>query len=337
MKSSVKILLTGLAAFAAGAALVFYFVKATPKPAGAAADEAPAAAPVKLKQGANGEAIISLDAETQARLGLKTATPVAAQRLPELKGYGRVVDPAVLSAAVADMKSAAAAAEVSKKELERLEALTAQNNVSAKNLEAARAAAARDAVAATAASVKFIADWGSALTRSENEALTAQIFSGDTELVRVDLPPGEILPSSPGTARIVALGDETKPVEAAYFDTTAGVDSLTQSQTFYFLVKSNLLMAGAAVTGWLKMSGAPADGVVVPSDAVLRYEGKGWIYVQTGTNDFTRTEIPLDRPLNGGWFDSRNLSATNQVVVTGAQTVLSAELSSGNFNSGSRD
>jgi hypothetical protein len=50
-----------------------------------------------------------------------------------------------------------------------------------------------------------------------------------------------------------------------------------------------------------------------------------------------RKEISLDRLTDNGWFVSENLSATNRVVVTGAQTVLSAELSGGGFNTGQRD
>ncbi len=46
--------------------------------------------------------------------------------------------------------------------------------------------------------------------------------------------------------------------------------------------------------------------------------------------------MPLDRAVDGGFFSAR-LSVTNRVVVTGAQTLLSAELSGGGFNSGQRD
>jgi hypothetical protein len=70
---------------------------------------------------------------------------------------------------------------------------------------------------------------------------------------------------------------------------------------------------------------------------VLRYEGKGWIYVQTGTNQFARTEIPLDRLMENGWFVAGGLTATNRIVVVGAETVLSAELSGGGFSTGDRD
>ncbi|MDR3377707.1 MAG: hypothetical protein P4M10_03405, partial [Verrucomicrobiae bacterium] len=81
----------------------------------------------------------------------------------------------------------------------------------------------------------------------------------------------------------------------------------------------------------------PVRGVVVPAGAVLRHQGLGWVYVQTDTNQFRHVEIPLDRLAAGGWFTAENLSATNHIVVTGAQTVLSAELSGSGFNTGQRD
>jgi hypothetical protein len=67
----------------------------------------------------------------------------------------------------------------------------------------------------------------------------------------------------------------------------------------------------------------------------LRHQGKAWIYLQTGDGEFTRKEIS-DFNSSGGWF-ARDLSPTNRVVVGGAQTILSTELSSGGFNTGERD
>ena len=100
---------------------------------------------------------------------------------------------------------------------------------------------------------------------------------------------------------------------------------------------ANRLTPGEAVTALIKTAGNPVRGVVVPASAVLQHEGRGWVYVQTEPNQFVRTEIPLDRWMDNGWFVAENLSVTNHVIVTGAQAVLSAELSAGGFNTGQRD
>ena len=271
---------------------------------------------------------VTVDAETQERIGLKMEMPVATQLQPEMKGYGRVIDPATLTAAVADLESARAKAEASGKEYDRQKTLAAQNNASARTLEAAKAASTFDGLAFESALAKFKLEWGSALAEgSDREKVLADVVNGTAGLVRVDLPAGETLPSLPASARIIALTDETKSVSGAFASATDGVNPQTQSQGYFFLVKSQPLTLGAAVTGYLKISGEPASGVVVPVGAVLRHEGKGWIYVQTGDSQFLRTEIPLDRLVENGWFVSENVSATNHVVITGAQTILSAELS----------
>jgi len=338
MKTSAKIILTTLAAFAAGAALVFYFVKVQPKSGGDAGAEGPAASPVQLKRGANGETVIVLDTQTQQRLGLKTEAPAAKLWQPEAKGYGAVIDPALSSAAVADLESARTAAEASSREYERLKTLASQDNASARALEAAQATATHDQLGFESSRAKFALDWGKSLAEQTNlAAFVRQLSRGEVTLVRVDLPAGQVLPAPPASARFVVLTDESKSVDGDLASATAGVNPTTQNQSFFYLIKGQPVPSGAAVTGFLKIPGEPVSGVVVPSDAVLRYEGRGWVYVQTGTNCFTRTEIPLDRPADKGWFISGSSTVTNRVIVSGAQTVLSAELSSGNFNSGSRD
>jgi hypothetical protein len=334
MNTQVKSLLVGIVAFAAGGLLVFYLVKHPPQAGGDADNNASSAGEAQGKR----PGTVMLDAAAQERIGLKTEAPVTTQWQPEIKGYGRVMDPATLSAAVADLESARTIAAASGREYDRLKTLAEQNNASARALEAAQATATHDQLGFESALAKFALDWGKSLAEQPNlAALVQQLSGGENALVRVDLPAGLVLPAPPASARIVALTDEAKSVDGDLCSATAGVNPATQSQSFFYLVKGRSLTTGVAVTGFLKISGEPQDGVVAPADAVLRYEGKGWIYVQTGTNDFTRTEIPLDRPAGNGWFVSGSLTATNRVIVSGAQTVLSAELSGGNFNSGSRD
>jgi hypothetical protein len=74
---------------------------------------------------------------------------------------------------------------------------------------------------------------------------------------------------------------------------------------------------------------APAEShesLIIPAEAVLRLENKVWVYVQTGNDEFTRRQITLGKPTETGWFASGDVSLTNQIVIVGAGTVLSAEL-----------
>ena len=79
------------------------------------------------------------------------------------------------------------------------------------------------------------------------------------------------------------------------------------------------------------------NGVLIPSSAVIRYQGKAWVYLQTGDKEFTRREIPLDHPGANGWFVSSGVTDKDRVVEIGAQTLLSEELNQTGFMGSARD
>jgi hypothetical protein len=294
----------------------------------------PADAPEKAD--AQNEPGVKLDAETQERIGLKMKTPAPMQWLPQMRAVGRVVDPLAFTAEAADYETARAQVVASNGELGRTQKLAEQNNVSPRALETAQSAAARDSLALQSARAKFTADWGVQFAAQTNLVGYAQrLQTDDIALVKLSLPSGTFPNPLPVAATIYFFNDETSSIAANFAD-DLGIDPATQVQTLLFSVNKKM-PPSAAVTGLLKTSDEPVGGVVVPSSAVLRHEGKGWVYVQTETNQFVRTEISLDRLTDNGWFVSENLSATNRIVVTGAQAVLSAELSGGGFNTGARD
>lgn len=301
---------------------------------GGDADDKPAGAPEKA--GAETKPGVTLDAETQERIGLKVETPAPAQWQPGIHATGRVANPLTFMAAVADYETARTTATTSEAELERTEKLAAQDNASSRALETARAEAARDRLALEAARAKFTADWGAHLAAQTNLAEFAeQLQTDNLSLAKLMLPAGTFPNPLPETATIYILGNETNAVAADFADDLF-IDPSSQVQTLLFSVKQKL-PPDVSVTAHLNMPCEPVSGVVVPTSATLRYEGKGWVYVQTATNQFVRAEVPLDRLMEGGWFVSENVSATNRIVVSAAQTVLSAELSSGGFSTGERD
>src|SRR3954471_5689577 len=93
--------------------------------------------PKRVQQSTNGETFLKLSKEDQEHAGLKIGTVEAVEMNPEVKGFGRVLDPSPLAMQLVDLSSAQAALEASHKELERLKVLHAQNqNVSTRMLEA---------------------------------------------------------------------------------------------------------------------------------------------------------------------------------------------------------
>jgi len=284
----------------------------------------------RVQHGTNGESFLKLDAEAQRHIGLKIEPIAAAQLPPEVKGYGRVLDPAPLAALHIEGESARAALAASTREFERLKRLHEQDqNVSTRALETAEAAAKHDQILAESVKNRFDLNWGRALGGQKDlPAFINSLAAQEAALVRIDLPLGEALQTPPVGARIAALTAGAPPVEAQFLGPATTADPLTQGQGFLFLLTGNPLPPGAAVTGWLKVPGEPASGVIVPRAALLRHEGGAYVYVQIGDENFQRREIELDRPVEKGWFVMEGVKAGEKIVVIGAQQLLSEELKS---------
>jgi hypothetical protein len=285
---------------------------------------------VTLSHDADDNVVIHMTDETQGDIGIVVTNLAAARLAPEVKAYGRVLDPSQLAGTFGDFTTAQAANETSQAELQRLKTLAAQTNTSARSLQAAEAAAARDQAQFEAARLKWIATGCAAMNGRQNFAeLMKSLGSLESALVRVDLPAGENLSSPPVGARLVTLsGDQ---VAAGFLGAAPLVDPLSQSRGFLFLVSTNAaaFAPGAAVTAWLQLSGEAQDGVIVPRDAVVRAEGKGWVYLlNAGGEAFTRKPIALDHATESGWFIHTGAAPGDFVVISGAQTLLSQEMKS---------
>src|SRR5437773_9269041 len=322
------------------AGVIASLLSACSKSGGEKEGEKPKVEEPHVKRDAHGAIIVTLDVEAQKRIGLEVESPAAAQWQPEAKGYGHVLDPAPLASLMAELAPAHVAAETSQREFERLKTLAEQNNASLRALQAAEATAKRDQLLVESRRTRLMLGWGKAvLERDDPPAFVKSLASREQALVRVDLPAGESLNRPPSSARLISLSDSEHPVAAEFFDAAPAVDPQTQGQGFLFLVggKPAGFSPNAAVTAYLEIPGESLNGVIVPSSAVIRYQGKAWVYVQTGDKEFTRREIPLDHPGANGWFVSSGVRDKDRVVASGAQTILSEELNQSGFMGSARD
>jgi hypothetical protein len=282
----------------------------------------------RVSRNSQGQAVITMSDEAQGDMGILVKKPAPGQMSPEVKGYGRVLDPTPLAGLLNELDSARAAYAASSNELTRLKSLAAQGNASTRALQTAEATALHDQLAIQSAKDRLALGWGRAVAdRSDLPAFVQSATSLEAAVLRIDLPMDQKLSSPPGTTLVSTLSGQS--VQAELLGPAASVDPQMQGQGFLFIVKPNTvrLAPGEAVTAYLKIPGEPLSGVIVPREAVVRTEGAGWVYrFDAGGEAFTRTEIPLDHPTNAGWFVSKGLSPDDYIVVTGAQQLLSLEL-----------
>ena len=72
--------------------------------------------------------------------------------------------------------------------------------------------------------------------------------------------------------------------------------------------------------------GPPVDGVEVPADAVVRWQGKLYAFAEVGKGEFARQQIPTNIATPNGWLVRSGFDSGAGVVVRGAQLLLSQEM-----------
>jgi hypothetical protein len=280
--------------------------------------------------------VVKLEKEKWQALDIDKAEPEKTELKPHRLAFGRVLDPTPIVTLDGELAAAEAALAASRAEYDRTQKLLAAGeNTSRKVAETAEAQFRADEIKADSLRRSALLDWGptfSALDATQRREFVEQIVRGDSALIRVDILPGNALAEQPKSARLLVLGREEKPVETANITPAADVDPKTQAQGFILRVDKSpfALRPGMALTAWLELPQKPRAGFAVPRSAVLRHDGRAWVYVQEEEEKFVRKPVTLDTPLDGerGWFiaEGGGIKADDLLVVTGAQSLLSEEL-----------
>jgi hypothetical protein len=288
--------------------------------------EKPVAAPTRVQRTAQGGIVLTLDAETQKRIGLAVAPLSAAEHHATRRGFGHVLDAASLTALLNELALARTNLAVAEKELGRAKILFGQTNLSEKALLTAESAVGRDRLATQAAEDKLALAFGRELaSRPDLPELSRSLAALEAALIRVDLPAGETLAKPPAKARVFTPANEDEIFDAEFVGPATRVEQEFQGQTFLYLARDSnrRLTPGANLSVILELPGEASPGVAIPRAAVVRSEGRGWAFVQTGNETFVRREVALIRPTSDGWFVASEFKPGEKVVVTGAQALLS--------------
>jgi hypothetical protein len=281
------------------------------------------------------DSVVTLAKEKWEALGVVSAEPAKAKSPSVRVAFGRVLDPTPLVTLDSDLGSAEASLAASRSEYERSQKLLAAGeNTSRKAAESAEAQFRADEIKATGLRRQALLQWGEAAA-AENSASRREfaeaLVRGDAALVRVDLLPGDALSDSPRAAKLVVLGREQQPIGTTQITPAADADPRTQAQGFILRVEKPAfaLRPGMALTAWLELDGKVREGFLVPRSAILRHDGRTWIFVQEEEGKFARKAIALDSPMEEGWFiEAREggVAETDKIVTIGAQAILSEEM-----------
>ncbi len=280
------------------------------------------------------EFVVMLDKEKAKALAIEKEQPLPMAMQARRIAFGSVLDPSPLLALDGDLAAAETALSASKAENERTLALVATNDASKKMAEASQAQFMADKIKADSLIRGAQMQWGSVFTSdpAKRHALIDELATGSVALIRADIMAGDTLPDLPKNARIIVMGREDKPITTSDIIAATATDPKTQAQGFVLRVNKPpfTLRPGMALTAWLELPEKPRPGFAIPRSAVLRHDGRTWVYAQEEAEKYVRKAITLDAPLDGdeGWFitESGGLTSDDVIVVVGAASILSEEL-----------
>ena len=286
---------------------------------------------------------LTLSRQQQHDSGLRTQALQTMSRQPEWSAYGKVLPIGGLlehraryRTAQSELRIAEAALNVVQKNRQRLARLHQESIIASKDLMQAESLLATE-LARTEATRRRIGEvreeaiqqWGPELFHQavEHEApLFRQLLERKQVLLRISLPSERRLPDSTQRIRISPAGDRQQAQDAKRISPAPLTDETTQGETWFFITDSTRLRTGMRLDAWIEQGDGPMSGVILPLNAIVWRDGHPWAYVRRGPESFSRRPIGEHHELKQAWFVTQGFSAADEVVIAGAQMLLSEEL-----------
>lgn len=287
-----------------------------------------------------GQTILTLDAATQARLGLEVATLTATVTRSQVAVPAVVLSVQDLAAsrnsyiaAQTQLDKFRVQTDVARQEYTRLKTLFDQNhNISQKSLQSAEGALRADEMDEGSAGQQLSLqesvirqEWGSVAAKwvVNRSPELERILDQREALVQVTAPSSATFVVPETISLEMSGGTRT---EASLVSVFPRVDPRIQGRSFLYIARPQPGIApGINLVARLSV-GAQMKGVVVPASAVVWSEGKAWVYQQIASDRFTRRAVATDVPLEAGFFVTHGLLPGDKVVSQGVQSLLSEEM-----------
>ncbi|MDO9214042.1 MAG: hypothetical protein Q8Q54_07025 [Methylococcales bacterium] len=298
--------------------------------------------PSQEAQPVAGQSGINLDAKAQQHSGLETIKLQPATYHAEFTAYGKVLAMQPLIelrhrylVALTERNAAHAKFNQAEQSVHRQQALY-QEGISAKrHLQEQQAQWQIDKAQLEAThfqdqTLKEQAQltWGNTLAEwalSSNSKQFNALLSGQQKLLQITLPSNQQLADELKTIVIAASGNRSKAQTAQLISSAPQTDASSQGNSYFFQTAAKNISIGMAVTAWLPEQDKQLSGVMMPKSALLWSMDQAFVYIKTG-DTFSRRTITHYAISNDGYFVSEDLKPDEELVVTGAQMLLSEEM-----------
>lgn len=307
------------------------------------ASEAGAKGPEPSSAGNAESGTVRLSPDQQRQIGLQTAVLEASPHPEQFRAYGAVLDVARITDltnsyanAQAQLQTAQAKFDVAKSAFDRAQSLVQSAAMPKKDAEAAEGTFRTDraSLAAAESQVKTFAatarqEWGPVIGKGivERSLQTVRLIERDQFLVQVTLPPGVVL-AEPPRAALAQAPTRNANIDLHYVSPATRTDARIQGLSYFFVASGDSgLLPGMNTTVYVP-SGKTYEGVFVEDTAIVQWQGRSWVYLRTGPDTFKRHPISTDQPVSDDDYVVQDIPAGSEIVIRGAQVLLSEEAKS---------
>lgn len=286
-----------------------------------------------------GRMVVKLSPAEQARIGLDTRLVPALAHRAESQAYGSVLDLARVTdltnsyaSAKAQLQTAQARVEVSRSAFQRAKnlgpyATTVQVETTEGTFQTdlASLAAAESQVRTLAATAQQ--EWGPVIGRAivERSPTITRLIERSEFLVQVTLPPGETLKGQPAAA-FAEVPPQSARVALRYVSAATRTDAKIQGLSYFYTVAGDSgFLPGMSMLVFLTGE-RNVTGVSVPEDAVVHWGGGTWVYRAVAPGAYVRHLLKTDPTMSADAYVVEDLPGDTEIVLRGAQALLSEEM-----------
>ena len=309
----------------------------------AVSDDSPKSPQPSSAAGSGEPGTVRLTADQQHQIGLQTAVLEAATHPEQFRAYGAVLDVARITDltnsyanAQAQLQTAQAKFDVAKSAFERAQSLVHSAILAKRDAEAAEGTFRTDQASLNAAEsqVKTLSatarqEWGPVIGKGivERSPEVVRLIERDQFLVQVTLPPGVVL-AEPPRAALAQAPSRNANIDLQYVSPATRTDSRIQGLSYFFVASGDSgLLPGMNTTVYVP-SGKTYEGVFLEDTAIVQWQGRSWVYLRAGPDTFKRHPISTDQPVSDDDYVVQDIPPGSEIVIQGAQVLLSEEAKS---------
>lgn len=291
---------------------------------------------------AAGKLVVHIPREIQEQSNLQLFRLATTEYHKEIHAFARVVDIQSLLQLRSDymeiqteIATKETAAEVSSQEYKRLKLLRKEaSNISERQLQQAKLDWMSNQSQLQATMVKkeniknqILHGWGSVLSKHvlNNSDIATDLFNTKIILLLVTLESKQQLPANTNKIIINAYGNRKDGEDAYYLSPAPFTDNTIYGQSWFFYTNVSNLSSGIYLDAWIPNDADGSKGILIPSDAIIWYVDKPWVYIKTNEDTFVRREVKNYTISKDGWFVQSGFEPGEEIVLQGAQMLLSEE------------